>query len=168
LDIDFLLSQTNATYSHYGINTNFVPRPKFSQSKFFGYFLIDKLQPKNEARASHSSPFKLPRPSNLYCQSTPKNRKQNHFQALFETRDFHAMKKSSKLTTSFSNSARLFRMNIRVESHRLVDALKEDSTWDDLMCEIYIRQMVETGIKDLNEGRVHDLDAVRANFTLNI
>jgi hypothetical protein len=59
-------------------------------------------------------------------------------------------------------------MNIREEARRLVDALKEDSTWDDLMCEIYIRQMVETGIKDLNEGRVHDLDAVRANFTLNI
>jgi hypothetical protein len=59
-------------------------------------------------------------------------------------------------------------MNIREEAHRLVDALKEDSTWDDLMYEIYIRQMIETGIKELNEGRVHDSDAVRANFNLNI
>jgi hypothetical protein len=58
-------------------------------------------------------------------------------------------------------------MNIREEAHRLVDALNEDSTWDDLMYEIYIRQMVETGIKDLDEGRVHDSDTIRANFNLN-
>jgi hypothetical protein len=59
-------------------------------------------------------------------------------------------------------------MNIREEAHRMVDALKEDSTWDDLMYEIYIRQMVETGIKDLDEGRVHDSDAIRAQFNLNL
>jgi hypothetical protein len=68
---------------------------------------------------------------------------------------------------SFSNSATLFCMNIREEAHHLVDALKEDSTCDDLMYEIYIRQMVETGIKDLDEGRVHDSDAIRAQFNLN-
>ena len=55
-------------------------------------------------------------------------------------------------------------MNIREEVHRLVDTLKEDSSWDDLMYEIYIRQMVETGIKDLDEGRVHDSDAIREKF----
>ena len=58
-------------------------------------------------------------------------------------------------------------MNIREEAHRLVDTLQENSTWDDLMYEIYIRQMVETGIKDLNEGRVHDSDAIRAQFNLS-
>ena len=58
-------------------------------------------------------------------------------------------------------------MNIREEAHRLVDTLKEDSTWDDLMYEIYIRQMVETGIKDLDEGRVHDSDAIRAKFNFS-
>lgn len=58
-------------------------------------------------------------------------------------------------------------MNIREEAHRLVDTLKEDSTWDDLMYEIYIRQMVETGIKDLDEGRVHDSDAIREKFNLS-
>lgn len=120
-----------------------------------------------EARASHSSLVKLPRDSNWYCHSNSKSRKQNHVQTLFETRGFQAKKKLSKLTISFSNSATLSRMNIREEAHRLVDALKEDSTWDDLMYEIYIRQMVETGIKDLNEGRVHDSDAVRAQFNLN-
>jgi hypothetical protein len=57
-------------------------------------------------------------------------------------------------------------MNIREEAHRLVDTLQENSTWDDLMYEIYIRQMVETGIKDLDEGRVHDSDAIRAKFKL--
>ena len=120
-----------------------------------------------KARASHLSLLKLPRASNLYCHSTPRSGKQNHVQALFETRDSHTTKKSSKLTISFSNSATLSRMNIREEAHRLVDALKEDSTWDDLMYEIYIRQMVETGIKDLDEGRVHDSDAIRAQFNLN-
>jgi hypothetical protein len=120
-----------------------------------------------KAQASHSSLLKLPRASNLNCHSTPRSRKQDHVQALFETRDSQAKKKLSKPTTSFSNSARLFRMNIREEAHRLVDALKEDSTWDDLMYEIYIRQMVETGIKDLDEGRVHDSDAIRAQFNLS-
>jgi hypothetical protein len=33
-------------------------------------------------------------------------------------------------------------MNIKEEAHRIVDQLPENSTWDDLMHEIYVRQSV--------------------------
>ncbi len=34
-------------------------------------------------------------------------------------------------------------INIKEEARRLVDQLPENSTWDDLMDEIYVRQSIE-------------------------
>ncbi|MDT9277557.1 MAG: hypothetical protein P5680_23775 [Limnospira sp. PMC 737.11] len=38
--------------------------------------------------------------------------------------------------------------NIKQEAKRLIDELPDNSTWDDLMYSIYVRQMVEAGIAD--------------------
>jgi hypothetical protein len=56
--------------------------------------------------------------------------------------------------------------DLKSEAHRLVDKLSDDATWDDLMYEIYVRLAIERGLRDSDEGRVLDVDQVRANFGL--
>ena len=56
--------------------------------------------------------------------------------------------------------------NIKEEARRLIELLPDDSTWEDLMYQIYVRQCIETGIKDADEGRVLDVDEVRRKFVL--
>ena len=57
-------------------------------------------------------------------------------------------------------------INIKQEAQHLVENLPEDATWDDLMYEIYVRQAIETGLKDSDEGRTLDVNEVRAKFEL--
>ena len=56
--------------------------------------------------------------------------------------------------------------NIKQEAHRLLDKLPDKATWDDLMYQIYVRQTIETGIKDSDEGRTVDVKEVRKRFGL--
>jgi predicted transcriptional regulator len=51
--------------------------------------------------------------------------------------------------------------NIRSEAFRLVEGLPDEATWDDLMYRIYVRQCIDAGIKDADEGKVVDVDEVR-------
>jgi hypothetical protein len=48
-----------------------------------------------------------------------------------------------------------------------VDKLPEESTWDDLMYEIYVRQAVESGLEDSKAGRTTDVGEVRKKFGLS-
>jgi hypothetical protein len=57
-------------------------------------------------------------------------------------------------------------MNIKQEARRLVEQLSEDATWDDLMHEIYVRQAIEAGLRDIQAGRTLDVKEVRAKFGL--
>lgn len=36
----------------------------------------------------------------------------------------------------------------------LLDHLPEQASWDDIMYELYVRQKIEQGLKDIEEGRV--------------
>jgi predicted transcriptional regulator len=56
--------------------------------------------------------------------------------------------------------------SIKEEARRLVDALPEDSTWEDLMYEIYVRETVESGLADGEAGRVSDIEKIREEFGL--
>jgi predicted transcriptional regulator len=56
--------------------------------------------------------------------------------------------------------------NIKQEAYRLVERLPENATWDDLMYEIYVRQVIEAGLTDSEAGRVLDVKEVRAKFGL--
>jgi len=56
---------------------------------------------------------------------------------------------------------------IKEEARRLVDKLSEESTWDDLMYEIYVRQAVEAGLEDSKAGRTTDVTEVRKKFGLS-
>ena len=44
--------------------------------------------------------------------------------------------------------------NIKEDARRLIDNLPEDSTWDDLMYEMYARQEVKSGLNDSEAGGV--------------
>ena len=46
----------------------------------------------------------------------------------------------------------------------MVKKLPEKATWDDIMCEIYVRKKIETGINAADEGRVVLHDDVKKHF----
>ncbi|TKJ34119.1 MAG: hypothetical protein CEE38_18820 [Planctomycetes bacterium B3_Pla] len=52
------------------------------------------------------------------------------------------------------------------QAHRLVDKMADDSTWDDLIDEIYVRQVVDQGLADSEAGRTMDVSDVRSKYGL--
>ena len=56
--------------------------------------------------------------------------------------------------------------NIKEEAKQLIESLPEDSTWDDLMHEIYVRQAIEAGLADSQTGRTISVGEVRASYGL--
>lgn len=57
-------------------------------------------------------------------------------------------------------------MKVKEEARRLVEDLPEDASWDDLMYKIYVRQTIEAGLADSEEGRTTDVKEIRARFGL--
>jgi predicted transcriptional regulator len=56
--------------------------------------------------------------------------------------------------------------NIKEKARSLIDKLPENSTWDDLMYEIYVRQAIESGLNDSEAGKIVSVEEVRAKFGL--
>jgi hypothetical protein len=56
--------------------------------------------------------------------------------------------------------------NVKEEARKLVENLPENSTWDDLMHEIYVRQAIEAGLADSEAGRLTSVEQVRKDFGL--
>jgi len=56
--------------------------------------------------------------------------------------------------------------SIKQQAHQLLDNLPESATWEDLMHRIYVRQAIEAGIKDSDQGRTLDVKEVRKKFGL--
>jgi hypothetical protein len=50
---------------------------------------------------------------------------------------------------------------IKEEAARIVEALDEDATWDDLMYAIYVHKKVDQGRQAVAEGRVVPQDKAR-------
>ena len=57
--------------------------------------------------------------------------------------------------------------NIKDQARELVDKLPENSTWDDLMHEIHVRQAIEAGLADSQAGRTTDVEQLRTEFGLS-
>ena len=55
---------------------------------------------------------------------------------------------------------------VKEEAHKLVDKMPEDSTWDDLIDEIYVRQVIEQGVADSRTGWTSEVREVRAKYGL--
>jgi predicted transcriptional regulator len=52
------------------------------------------------------------------------------------------------------------------EAHRLIDHMPRNATWDDLMHEIYVREIIKRGLADSKAGRTKDVREVRAKYGL--
>ncbi len=56
--------------------------------------------------------------------------------------------------------------SVKARALKLVRELPESSSWDDLMYQIYVRQKIEAGIADLDEGRTHSHASICKEFGL--
>jgi hypothetical protein len=57
-------------------------------------------------------------------------------------------------------------VSVKQEAQRIIEELAEDATWDDLMYRIYVRQAIESGLRDSESNRALDVKEVRARFGL--
>ncbi len=53
------------------------------------------------------------------------------------------------------------------EAHKLIDRMPSNATWDDLIHEIYVREVIERGLADSIAGRTKDVKEVRAQYGLS-
>ena len=57
-------------------------------------------------------------------------------------------------------------IDVKAEARKIIDKLPANSTWDDLMHEIYVRQTIEAGLADSEASRISSVDQVRKEFDL--
>lgn len=57
--------------------------------------------------------------------------------------------------------------NIKDEAGKLIEKLPDNSTWDDVMHEIYVRQAIELGKNDSDTERTLHVSKVRRKFGLD-
>ncbi len=55
----------------------------------------------------------------------------------------------------------MFTLLTKADAHKLVDKMPENSTWDNLIYEIYVRQVIEKGLSDSKANRVKLVSDVR-------
>jgi len=56
--------------------------------------------------------------------------------------------------------------DIKARVNETLQTLPENATWDDVMYRIYVRQKIETGLKDITEGNTLSVEEVRKRFGL--
>ncbi|NJP10274.1 MAG: hypothetical protein HC866_13020 [Leptolyngbyaceae cyanobacterium RU_5_1] len=56
--------------------------------------------------------------------------------------------------------------NVKEAARQLIDNLPENSTWEDLMHEIYVRQAIEAGLADSEAEQLTSVEEVRKQFGL--
>ena len=52
------------------------------------------------------------------------------------------------------------------EAHKLIDQMPANATWEDLIHEIYVREVIERGLSDSEAGRIKGVKEVRAKYGL--
>jgi hypothetical protein len=57
-------------------------------------------------------------------------------------------------------------MKVKERAREVIDQLPEDASWDDVMYAVYVRQVVEAGLADLDAGRKQPHAEVKARFGL--
>jgi hypothetical protein len=55
---------------------------------------------------------------------------------------------------------------IKEEAHKIIDRLPASATWDVLMHEIYVREIIELGLTDSKAGRTKDVKEILAKYGL--
>ena len=56
---------------------------------------------------------------------------------------------------------------IKEQALRMVESLPDNATWDQLMYHIYVRQAIESGLRDSEAGKTLDVKEVRSRFGLS-
>ena len=56
--------------------------------------------------------------------------------------------------------------NVKEKAHKLLNNLPDSATWEDLMYRIYVREAIEAGLKDSDQGKTVDVSEVRKKFGL--
>ena len=56
--------------------------------------------------------------------------------------------------------------SIKDKAHQLLENLPDSATWEDVMYRIYVRQAIEAGVKDSDQGQTVDVKEVRKKFGL--
>ena len=56
--------------------------------------------------------------------------------------------------------------NVKEKAHKLLNNLPDSATWEDLMYRIYVREAIEAGLKDSDQGKTVDVTEVRKKFGL--
>jgi predicted transcriptional regulator len=54
--------------------------------------------------------------------------------------------------------------NTKEEIRKILDALPDDATWEDVQYSIYVRERVERGTAEAAEGKVIDQDQVETRM----
>jgi len=53
---------------------------------------------------------------------------------------------------------------VREEAQKLIDALPEENSWEDLIYQMYVRKKIAKGIEAADQGRVVAHDEVKKQF----
>ena len=53
---------------------------------------------------------------------------------------------------------------VREEAQKLIDALPEETSWDDVIYQMYVRKKIAQGIEAAEQGRVVPHDEVKKQF----
>jgi len=56
--------------------------------------------------------------------------------------------------------------DIKENAHKLIDSLPPSATWDDVMYRIFVRQSIESGLKDVEQGNITGVKELRRKFGL--
>jgi len=57
--------------------------------------------------------------------------------------------------------------NVKEKAHQLLNNLPDSATWEDLMYRIYVREAIEAGLKDSDQGKTVGVAEVRKRFGLS-
>lgn len=52
-------------------------------------------------------------------------------------------------------------MAVKESARQVVDSMSDQCSWDDLLYELYVRQKIDQGVDDLENGRVVSHEEVR-------
>jgi hypothetical protein len=77
----------------------------------------------------------------------------------------HFIEKLANVVLSILENIMAERMQ-KDQAHKLVDKMPDDSTWDDLINEIYVREVIDQGLEDSRKGRTIDVSDVRKRYGL--
>jgi len=54
--------------------------------------------------------------------------------------------------------------NIKAKVRETLETLPDDASWDDVMYRLYVRQKIEAGLRDVDEGKTLSVEEVRRRF----